>query len=350
MVGNGFDLAHDLKTSYYDFIKDYLTNILKNVFSNQDYEDTLISIKHNVRVNYNSQNINYDDPFHILKHMRSNPHYSINYFSKFFQRTIERVSILKWVDLENEYFYSLLNRRAAGGGFNIQEVEKLNNQFEYIKQQIKTYLSKIELTQKPYTSVYCDLFTEEIKSEEVVIRNTSTHLPQQIMILNFNYTNTVEQYLKLAKLTVPTTINYIHGKLNTDSNPIIFGFGDEFDNQYLKIEELREKELLKHIKSFWYSRADNYFELIRFIQKDEFQVYVMGHSLGISDRTMLREIFEHNNCLSVKMFYHEKSNIETDFNDKIFDLAMHFTNNGLMRKKLVPYPLSRSMPQISMKK
>jgi hypothetical protein len=49
----------------------------------------------------------------------------------------------------------------------------------------------------------------------------------------------------------------------------------------------------------------NFYELTRFIESNNFQTYIYGHSCGISDRTMLNQIFEHENCKSIKIFYHK---------------------------------------------
>ncbi|RMZ61332.1 hypothetical protein D1632_00110 [Chryseobacterium nematophagum] len=36
----------------------------------------------------------------------------------------------------------------------------------------------------------------------------------------------------------------------------------------------------------------------------------MAHSCGNTDRTLLNTIFEHENCVSVKIFYHQESKIK----------------------------------------
>jgi len=66
---------------------------------------------------------------------------------------------------------------------------------------------------------------------------------------------------------------------------------------------------------------------------DKFQVYIIGHSCGLSDRTMFREIFGHENCRSIKIFYYQRPDGSTDFTQKTFDMARHFTDKGEMRKK-----------------
>ena len=44
LIGNGFDLAHGLKTSYSDFILWYFNEALKEYSETGYYEDVLISI------------------------------------------------------------------------------------------------------------------------------------------------------------------------------------------------------------------------------------------------------------------------------------------------------------------
>lgn len=45
IIGNGFDLAHGLKTSYCDFIHDYLINCLVFAERNFNFKDDLIEIQ-----------------------------------------------------------------------------------------------------------------------------------------------------------------------------------------------------------------------------------------------------------------------------------------------------------------
>jgi hypothetical protein len=136
-------------------------------------------------------------------------------------------------------------------------------------------------------------------------------------------------------------INYIHGELNQLDNPIIFGFGDEYDKQYAEFEEHRNNQLFEHIKSYQYLRTPHYRNLLRFLNTDGYQVFVMGHSCGLSDRTMFKEIFEHENCKSVRLFHYNG-----DFHDKAIKVSKHFSNKGYMRKLIVDYKGSDSFPQL----
>lgn len=44
IIGNGFDLAHGMKTSFYDFISDYFCNAVNSFFDNGSYSDILLEI------------------------------------------------------------------------------------------------------------------------------------------------------------------------------------------------------------------------------------------------------------------------------------------------------------------
>ncbi|AOW22075.1 hypothetical protein LPB138_09660 [Urechidicola croceus] len=166
--------------------------------------------------------------------------------------------------------------------------------------------------------------------------------------LNFNYTKTFENYYGFTQLhlkEVQLGFNFIHGELDNEENPIVFGFGDEFDKNYLEFENLKNNNLFTHIKSFKYSQTTNYHDLTRFIESDDFQVYIIGHSCGLSDRTMLNQIFEHVNCKSIKIFYYQRSDRIDDFTEKTYEISRHFRDKGLMRLKLVPKSKSHAMPK-----
>ena len=133
-------------------------------------------------------------------------------------------------------------------------------------------------------------------------------------------------------------INYIHGTLK--NNPI-FGFGDDTSEKYAELENEYINEILKKIKSFKYLNNSNYNNLIRFINKDSFQIHIYGHSCGVSDRTLFKQIFENQNCRFIKIFYHN----EADFDEKKYEISRHFQNKAAFLQKVVPFDRLREMPQ-----
>lgn len=170
--------------------------------------------------------------------------------------------------------------------------------------------------------------------------------------LSFNYTSTVFEYVKALGLG-NHNLNEIHGRLGDEKNLINFGFGDEMDRQYPEIEEKNDNEYLRNIKSFQYLHTPNYRRLLDLIDSDNFQVYIVGHSCGLSDRTMLNTIFEHPNCISIKVFYHEIKDgngkvVKDNYTEIIQNISRHFNDKKLMRSKIVNKTLCQPLPQIQL--
>ncbi len=161
-------------------------------------------------------------------------------------------------------------------------------------------------------------------------------------INDFNYTFTDELYNNPKefdknndkKFTEIKAIR-IHGTINDkDKNPVIFGFGDELDDDYKAIEKLNNNDYLENIKSINYSETTNYKNLLNYINGDSYQIFIFGHSCGISDRTLLNTLFEHDNCASIKVFYHQKENSD-NYIDIIKNISRNFNDKRKMRDRVV---------------
>ena len=134
---------------------------------------------------------------------------------------------------------------------------------------------------------------------------------------------------------------------------MVFGYGDEMDLDYKLIEDIDDNEYLKFFKSFQYFQNNCYDKLLKYIDSAKFQVYIMGHSCGLSDRIMLNTIFEHKNCRSIKIYYHEEEDPQKDnhsakkdnYLDIVKNISRHFKDKTSMRRKIVNKELSDSLRQ-----
>lgn len=398
IIGNGFDLAHDLKTRYSDFI-DFLWKKEADFFykslDESNYESELIQVKltnNNGSYKLNSKivrrEINDFSSFNekIFKHQWL----TVTIKNKFL-KLISEERIQNWVDIENEYYSILINiLKNCGNSFthknakfdNQYSIKKLNEEFQQVINFFIEYLDNINLNvneidqiKKHFNSQFdFDDFSEEILSKirngiekdfdkkinfqndrfdrsfletikqkhlkKISSKEFINSIPDRIMVLNFNYTKTPELYIKDLD---NVEIVYIHGELNNEENPIIFGFGDEMDDDYNEIEKINNNEFLNYIKSINYLRTDNYKKLLRFIEADVFQVFIMGHSCGNSDRTMLNTIFEHDNCGSIKYFYYKPSEDSDDYIEKIQNISRSFSSKIKMRDRIVNKKFSTSL-------
>ena len=75
----------------------------------------------------------------------------------------------------------------------------------------------------------------------------------------------------------------------------------------------------------------------------------MGHSCGLSDRTLLNTIFEHKNCRSIKTFFYEWKDSESkkhdNFTEIVQNISRHFNDKKAMRSKIVNKSLCVPLPQ-----
>lgn len=154
-------------------------------------------------------------------------------------------------------------------------------------------------------------------------------MPERIMLLSFNYTATAKMYGNFN-----LDFNFIHGDLEHPKN-IIFGYGDELDKDYQSILDRNDNELLKNVKSVKYLETRHYHDMLEFLMSAPFQVLIMGHSCGNSDRTLLNTVFEHENCVSIKPFYHKWADGSDNYLELVQNISRNFTNMKLFRDRVV---------------
>ncbi len=362
LVGNGFDLALGMKTSYNDFLFWYLRNLLiTSVKKKQRFDERNVSTKYfyykdELTTTYwrtfNHQEMllkfidRHDTLEKLQKLLKENSTVNIERNSLLFKQIYDS-SITSWVDIERTYYQILkLNLKEK------KQVKKLNDDFSFLKKQLEVYLTSLDIPSfednRKSTLFSAQLFGGINYAEMIDASPEDSIGRKDILLLNFNYTDSLQQLLKNVenKYTpkINYTINHIHGKLNSTEEKMIFGYGDEMDNKYEEIQDLNNNLYLENIKSFQYFRSPNYRNLLRFLNSREYQVCIYGHSCGLSDRVMLNEIFENENCKSIKVYYYKDQN---DFNNKTMEISRHFKDNNSMRKKIVNFNPNDIIPQFN---
>ncbi|MGV8830064.1 MAG: AbiH family protein [Breznakibacter sp.] len=347
IIGNGFDLAHGLKTSAKDFIEDYLLKAINKFRSTDIHIDQLLEIKFSNEYYSNSfkQPIGIKDLSNTIKQLNDNERIVFQMHSLLFKNLYNKIfNELKWVDIELDYFDLLATLTTSNPNY----IKKYNEEFDEFKTALIDYLfeqqSKKLSNSSPNDLINC--FTEDIIANEIVTEEIlNDYKPERLYFVNFNYTNTIANYVEFCNSIIPSEVNFIHGSLCKKHGAPIFGFGDEKNEKYLSFEKSHNIELFRHIKSFEYLKNQNFHNLTRYIESNSYQVHIYGHSCGITDRTLLKQIFEHHNCKSIKIFFHKKSHLENDYTEKTYEISRHIEDKILLRKKMVPFTLSREMPQ-----
>ena len=349
LIGNGFDLAHGFKTSFKNFIDAYFLKAITKLYNEFKFDDDLLKTgrRDGQGVIFQDKKINLSNVYEKIESIKRNESLEFKIKSPLLNRISLANSSKRWVDIEGEFFEEILENISKSNFEPL--IKRTNSDLEFIQLQLTSYLkdvvpdlprSKIDLNIKqrfieqfnPQDFSYYQLEKDELS-------------PKKILFLNFNYTKTLDQYVADIRGFNHQNIevNHIHGTLG--NNPI-FGFGDELNTEYRKFESMKSNELFKHIKSFHYSRNSEYFNLIRFTESEPYQVSIFGHSCGLSDRTMLKEIFENKNCLSIKIFHYKSPDGKDDFFEKTCEIYRHFDNKGEARKKIVPFESHHNMIQV----
>lgn len=408
LIGNGFDLAHGIPTSYKDFLQDYwdknITQIRDQGHASFENEEFTISCPIGRLVTGTT----YEDLMSALTIYKETIHFK----NRFLKIITEKSYFDNWVDVENEY-YSLLKESYSGvrNSKNYYKIDDLNKDFKQIKDKLEDYLKTAQkdfekqkiknfvavkeavghhiyrpFDPRDFSELGLELLTTEkyqlLKASIELVKEDSSKIdslkgrvqrvipkigwanpmarikdlllkpgasvyfdliPENTLLLNFNYTLTDRIYRnpkifdELNEDTYTTIAdNHIHGTISVnDRNPIIFGFGDELDDEYKAIEQLNNNEYLENIKSINYLEAENYKKLLEFVNHERYQIIIMGHSCGISDRTLLHTIFEHQNCISIKPYYHQKSKEDDNYSDIVRNISRSFNDKARMRDLVV---------------
>ena len=400
LIGNGFDLAHNLKTRYEDFINWYWDQRLHNIVleHNAVSADVLCSMK--ILPQSGCENwflLSYQNSFfkdliknewklsgqEFIRELRSQPDFFEITYSPFLENICKSIETKRWVDIENEY-YELLKKYALEE-HSVNKVNELNRQLHFLQDKLVEYLREMDIREeqvkqgirqkiyeplKPsdisvagenaliehvkdglkldgrtwdwklqpygrcYTHGYVDNYRKKHSEDEKIDWDCVPKellLPNQIMLLDFNYTRTAQSYCKDSS---SFTINYIHGNVEQPES-VIFGYGDELDEDYKKISNKNENNLLTNIKSIKYMEAENYRQMLSFIETEPYQILIMGHSCGNSDRTLLNTLFEHKNCVSIKPYFYKKEDGSDNYLELVQNISRNFTDMKLMRDRVV---------------
>lgn len=418
LIGNGFDLAHNIKSSYSHFITNYWREIIQKLRSKVNgnittylevFENDEIIIKNIPGGAYNAGDWVQANTYEDLVKILTERNLGIRFKNKFLNILSEKYKERNWVDIENEYYTLLKESFKKKTAF--YKIEALNQDLNNVKKLLELYLSEIEqgflaifgksrtdekLKQNIGSKIYSPFelkdfseisinrraelefqnFHKEIKTlndksisdldenskkilsaigkdatlkdiRKLLMSNNAGNyfdlIPEEILFLNFNYTFTEKIYSNQnefvsfdSRKEILKRYIQIHGTTNKyDNNDVIFGFGDEIDEDYKSIENLNDNNYLENIKSIKYLETDNYKRLLEFLNTGEYQIFIFGHSCGISDRTLLNTLFEHKNCSSIKPFYYQTEKGNDNYSDIVRNISRNFNSKANMRDKVV---------------
>ena len=344
LIGNGFDLAHGLPTSYSFFLDfcdkvsrmfTYLMHIddkayEKSALNTWDVDD---SIKDKLLEWYKKRNDNPDKlAIEIYDNIKENIwiHYFLN-----IRYTLGK----NWIDFESEISNVIqafecirdnIERRERiqqGEGSKVIKLEVVQN-FVNISKKLKKFkklnlddmYTNLEIFDEYIEKMTLDLdklirtleiyICEFINKIEVLQKNDDIKDINPDYVLSFNYSNTYERiYDQSNKIEY----DYIHGKADKTNNVntcnLVLGI-DEYLEECDRDNKLEFLPFKKFYQRIFKSTDSSYMEWVDEIRQNSeypYELYIFGHSLDKTDKDVL-ELLICNDNVQTKIYYHRKSN------------------------------------------
>lgn len=327
VIGNGFDLAHGLKTGYVDFLK-----WIQYIIGNDDPKIRSGELPITKEELLESTNIRNDYPeiFREIKDNRDN--FWIYHFIK-----IENELGPKWLDFESEIEHitkdlftaenvtlrnvaSELKRKSSR---DLQIPKFVNDAAVY--EWLEDELNKIRRLLEIYLCI-CANNTIGKEAKQSLFSSIKAN-----KLISFNYTMT---YQNVYNKTIPT--DYIHGRARLNHKKgeacnLVMGFDDHYFDSANTIQELIPFE--KYYQRIVYRNSNEYFNWIdskdKYGKNQEKEVHFYGHSMSPADGDIIRLLIEGEHTRT-KIYY--RKDHEEDRASMIKNLAIILTPNGLIKR------------------
>ncbi|ADL53521.1 bacteriophage abortive infection AbiH family protein [Clostridium cellulovorans] len=339
IIGNGFDLEHNLPTKYWDFME--FIKCYKNLEKHPKHElekwPMFSNLNENVREYLFSDEVftfsNHKDALKELDRLISQNVW-IDYFSK--KSGIENKG---WIDFESE-IADIIKCLEYYMNYNITMQENPSSQRrpdnEVLYQNAHSFLDNMKNTgvnhyEKFDTKKFhgdtakviikeliCDLNNLirclEIYLEDVVGKSEVEYKAKDIAeienidkVLSFNYTNTYQKIY--GEVNDGIEYDYIHGKANiqrtSKENNMVLGIDEylEDDERNNKLEFIRFKKYFQRIYKKTGCKYKNWVSEIEQNDNEKNEVFIFGHSLDVTDKDVLKELIMAPNTTTTIFYY-----------------------------------------------
>lgn len=379
LIGNGFDLAHHLPTTYKDFL-----NFLERIHPKN-------AVHHKQLNNSIEELINNAINKAVLERMR-NLYINNLWYHYFLQRN--NISP-NWCDFENEIEYITnelqvtkkflsKKRREASGRLPFTEKPFLKiaisafyfDVWQRKKDTLTFHMPYSELNEMPQTAfltygtnytdndlaykiqnksygtiafehllkfiilqlneftkcfeLYLTIFVNKLNIPKIKFIDDILKTPN-INIISFNYTNTISKYITISD----NNISFIHGKATDNNhNNLVLGIDgqeNQSDPLFMRFKKYFQRyEKSCSIKYYEWIKETNYQHSV--FNPPTHTLLIIGHSLTLSDREILYKLITLNE-MHTSIYYHsEESKIELMQNLAAILGQENFTNLTLNEK------------------
>lgn len=331
VIGNGFDLAHDLPTSYIDFLE-----FIKIINTDKEGAERLLSAlkKENLKVELSKYLCRHDKAFLELKNQliqKSADNSWIKWFSKLRFSSKNNT----WIDFELEISsvieaFERTHRKMGDNAIDNKDINNYSSIIDHFSEK------KLYIKGKSESEVFWGIRDKMYEDLNDLIRCLEIYLGDFVggiinkkispdiyemkpdKILSFNYTDTYERlYSNVFK---ETPIDYIHGRIcsdNSTENNMVLGIPETLSEDE-KNHDTTFIGFKKYFQRIYKKTGCTYKKWIEEFEKSEknTEVFFFGHSLNSSDDDVLKELII-NSKTKITVYYYNND----DFSNKIASLV-----------------------------
>lgn len=347
MIGNGFDLEHELPTKYTQFLE-FVTSF-KYAYSGENGVPKRLN---NIKDNYLKmifENPECEDRVVALYAFTENNVW-INYFGKVYRKYLENKQ--NWVDFESEissviqamdglikYYENIETGESKNESLEKYFKNRLSNiinQSEWKAENIKAYIPKLLCDLNKLIGALEVYIWDYVGNEKLKYYNPDIEKIQPNKVFSFNYSDTYRKLYaynrkeieySFAHGVATNNIHFFTGKThaskeeienciqqNTESNNMVLGI-DEYLSEDRRSDEIEFIAFKKYYQRIYKKAGNEYKKWLQQIdenvkagRKEENTLYIFGHSLDVTDGDVLREFINHENLKTV-IFYRNKEQL-----------------------------------------
>ncbi|WP_270638543.1 AbiH family protein [Megamonas funiformis] len=316
IIGNGFDLEHDLKTHYTDFFDTINNNV---------------SSKNEIILNNNKYLIKDNNLLlYLIKEYKQNKLQGNNWIDietelKKIISLIEEININNFIDNMSYYSgdeYTTIKKIQSKSSYYFKNCLFPfiigNNYYKYINEHYNISIKILEKDLNELTNMLRDYLLEQDISNLTKTKDISDIDYKITHVLSFNYTDT---FRKIYSDIDDDKIDFIHGSLN--KNNLVLGINETLteDTANKIVDTVYFKKYFQRI----YKKTD--YKYVSWLDPTDYKnyadfdtVYIHGHSLDESDKEILEKII--NSVLkkytpTVKIFYYDEKHYRQEVTNLI---------------------------------
>lgn len=310
IIGNGFDLEHDLKTHYTDFFDTINNNV---------------SSKNEIILNNNKYLIKDNNLLlYLIKEYKQNKLQGNNWIDietelKKIISLIEEININNFIDNMSYYSgdeYTTIKKIQSKSSYYFKNCLFPfiigNNYYKYINEHYNISIKILEKDLSELTNMLRDYLLEQDISNLTKTKDISDIDYKITHVLSFNYTDT---FRKIYSDIDDDKIDFIHGSLN--KNNLVLGINETLteDTANKIVDTVYFKKYFQRI----YKKTDyKYIDWLDHVNFDT--VYIHGHSLDESDKEILEKIINSvlkKDTSTVKIFYYDEKHYRQEVTNLI---------------------------------